>query len=49
MSANPLEGLPPHLQQDFMKMIEEQQAKDSALMYNNLVEKCSEENSGEDS
>ena len=40
MSGNPMENVPPHLQQDFMRLMEEQQAKDSALMYNNLVERC---------
>ena len=40
MSGNPMENVPPHLQQEFMRLMEEQQGKDSALMYNNLVQRC---------
>ena len=37
------QGLPPHLQGEFMNMIEEMQLKDSVKMYNRIVEACSRE------
>ena len=40
MSGNPMENVPLHLQQEFNRLVEEQQAKDSSIMYNNLVERC---------
>uniref|UniRef100_A0A7S2HI50 Mitochondrial import inner membrane translocase subunit n=1 Tax=Helicotheca tamesis TaxID=374047 RepID=A0A7S2HI50_9STRA len=35
-----VQNLPPHVQQEFMKKLEQMQMKDSLTMYNNLVERC---------
>eukprot|EP00956_Cyclotella_meneghiniana_P040631 scaffold201305_cov70-Cyclotella_meneghiniana.AAC.1 len=35
-----LPNLPPHLQGEFMKQMENMQMKDSLRLYNNLVSKC---------
>mmetsp|Transcript_8184 Transcript_8184/g.14819 ORF Transcript_8184/g.14819 Transcript_8184/m.14819 type:complete len:97 (-) Transcript_8184:1219-1509(-) len=35
-----VQTLAPHQQQEFMKVLEQMQMKDSLTMYNNLVENC---------
>mmetsp|Transcript_27642 Transcript_27642/g.40779 ORF Transcript_27642/g.40779 Transcript_27642/m.40779 type:complete len:100 (+) Transcript_27642:102-401(+) len=34
------QNLPPHLQQEFLKTLEQMQTKESMTMYTNLVQKC---------
>ncbi|EKU21778.1 tim10 ddp zinc finger domain-containing protein [Nannochloropsis gaditana CCMP526] len=40
---NPIQNIPPHQRQEFMRTLEELQVKDSLLMYNRLVERCFKE------
>ncbi|KAL7525375.1 hypothetical protein ACHAXR_000984 [Thalassiosira sp. AJA248-18] len=35
-----VQNLPPHIQGEFMKTLEQMQMKDSLTMYNTLVERC---------
>ncbi|KAK1735089.1 Tim9 family protein [Skeletonema marinoi] len=35
-----VQNLPPHMQSEFMKNMEQMQMKDSLVMYNTLVERC---------
>mmetsp|Transcript_23502 Transcript_23502/g.42085 ORF Transcript_23502/g.42085 Transcript_23502/m.42085 type:complete len:95 (+) Transcript_23502:257-541(+) len=35
-----VQNLPPHVQGEFMKTLEQMQMKDSLTMYNTLVERC---------
>lgn len=35
-----VQNLPPHLQGEFMKSLEQMQIKDSLIMYNTLTERC---------
>ncbi|KAL7433287.1 hypothetical protein ACHAXH_002049 [Discostella pseudostelligera] len=35
-----IQNLPPHVQGEFMKTLEQMQIKDSLIMYNTLTERC---------